>query len=134
MTDRPDFTICPYCNAHAVKCTGADVYPNRDDLRSKVIWRCRPCDAWVGCHPGSDRPLGRLANAELRAAKVRAHAAFDPLWQAKMRRDKVGKGRARGAGYRWLAERLGIDPRECHVGYFDVPTCNRVVEICAARK
>ena len=31
--------------------------------------------AYVGVHKGTDKPLGRLANAELRYWKKRAHAA-----------------------------------------------------------
>lgn len=100
------------------------------DLREKHFYRCSPCKAWVGCHPGTKTPLGRLANAELREWKSKAHAAFDPLWKRKMA-SGVKKREARGAGYAWLADQLGIKHEDCHVGMFDVPTCQRVVEICA---
>lgn len=96
--------------------------PHRSDLDDKYFYLCSPCDAYVGCHPGSTRPLGRLANAELRAAKVAAHAAFDPLWS--------GGQISRNAAYKWLAEQLGIERRYCHIGSFDVKQCERVVEIC----
>jgi hypothetical protein len=63
-----------------------------------------------------------MANAELRAARSRAHAAFDPMW--------------RGAGwrthaYKWLAAELGIAPEVCHISMMDVAMCERVVEACA---
>jgi hypothetical protein len=122
--------ICPYCDQPAWLVPGIVIYPRRPDLAHKQFWRCKPCDAWVGCHPGTERPLGRLANAELRAAKQAAHAAFDPMWKAKMRRDGCSKGRARGAGYKWLAEQLGIEKKRCHIGMFDVDHCRRVVQIC----
>src|SRR5690606_10835289 len=67
---------------------------------------------------------------ELRKAKQAAHSAFDRLWRAKMHREGLRKKDARGAGYRWLAEQLGIDPKLCHIGWMDVATCRRVVEIC----
>lgn len=123
---------CPYCDAHADLVTGLEVYPRRADLATRHFWLCRPCRAWVGCHANSRRhvPLGRLANAELRSAKQAAHAAFDRLWQAKMRRDRCNKGTARRAAYRWLAERLEMDPARCHIGMMDVPDCRRVVEAC----
>lgn len=128
---KHDFTTCYACRAPARKTTGAEVYPHRADLASKVIWKCDGCGAHVGCHPGTDRPLGRLANAELRAAKVRAHAAFDPLWRAKMAREGCSQKVARSAAYGWLAAQLAIDPADCHIGYFDADTCQRVVEICS---
>lgn len=126
----PADVTCPYCNAKAALVDGRELYPHRPDLRDKLGYQCAPCDAWVGCHPGTDRPLGRLANAELRKAKMAAHAAFDPLWKAKQRRDGCSKGRARGKGYAWLADQLGIPPSECHIGMMDVATCRRVVAIC----
>lgn len=124
--------LCPYCDQPASLVAGRAIYPYSRDLATKPYWFCAPCKAWVGCHDGTTRPLGRLANAELRSWKQAVHAAFDPLWQAKMRRDGCTKGKARGAGYKWLAEQLGIDRKRCHVGMFDVATCRRAVEICSA--
>lgn len=121
---------CPYCNNSAVLVGGDTIYPHRPDLRDKHFYRCAPCKAWVGCHPGTKTPLGRLANAELREWKSKAHAAFDPLWKRKIARG-VKKNEARGAGYAWLADQLGIKREDCHVGMFDTSTCQRVVEICA---
>ena len=116
--------ICPYCSAPSRLTNGAVVYPHRPDLHNKAFYQCAPCDAYVGCHPGTINPLGRLANAELRAAKSAAHAAFDPLWRTgtKTRRE----------AYEWLAKQLGIAARECHIGMFDAPLCERVVSICAS--
>jgi hypothetical protein len=71
-----------------------------------------------------------LANAELRAAKSRAHRAFDALWKAKIRKESCHKAQARGAGYKWLAEKLSIPREECHIGMFDVALCARVVDVC----
>jgi hypothetical protein len=116
-------TICPYCNNEAQLVSGDVIYPHRPDLRSKAFYLCRQCGAYVGCHPGSVRPLGRLANAELRSAKIAAHEAFDPL---------LLNHESRSAAYRWLAQQLGINRADCHIGMFDVNQCRRVVEICAA--
>lgn len=68
---------------------------------------------------------------------MKAHAAFDPLWEAKLRKRRKERGPeykkvyARGSGYKWLAGQLGIPRKECHIGMFDVDMCKRVVEICA---
>lgn len=121
---------CPYCARPAEIVSGADLYPHRPELHAKKFWRCQPCQAWVGCHPGTENPLGRLADAKLRRAKSQAHAAFDPMWKEKMRRDGVRQNKARRAGYKWLAAQLGIAIDDCHIGMFDVATCWRVVEAC----
>lgn len=114
--------ICDYCGNVAEFVTGRDVYPHRPDLFAKKLYRCLPCNAVVGCHEGTDNPLGRLANPELRKAKMEAHAFFDPIWQ--------GKSKKRGSAYAWLADQLGVDSAACHIGMFDVAMCNRVVEVC----
>ena len=121
---------CNYCNRPAELVTGKAIYPHRPDLFEKMFWRCAPCKAYVGCHkPGvnqgdGSRPLGRLANAELRAAKSAAHAAFDPIWKEGIKK--------RGSAYAWLSDLLGIDPKTCHIGEFDVDMCRRVVELVGA--
>ena len=107
-----------------MKVNGKVIYPHRQDLYDKLFYQCPPCDAYVGCHPGTDRPLGRLANAELRHAKSAAHAAFDPLWSHGARNRK--------SAYVWLAQQLGIAVDQCHIGYFDLEQCRRVVALCKA--
>ena len=87
---------CDYCGKPALFVGGLIIYPHRLDLRSKVFYYCEPCQAWVGCHPNTAVPLGRLANAELRSAKMAAHAAFDPLWRAG--------GQTRSSADDWAAD------------------------------
>lgn len=122
--------FCPYCQQLAVLVPGRSLYPNRPDLRGRRFWRCEPCDAHVGCHQAGSgqgdgtKPLGRLANAELRVAKQFAHAMFDPLWQS-------GRMKRRDA-YAWLAEALGIPTREAHIGMFDLQRCRAVVAAVSA--
>lgn len=113
---------CPYCGEWAEKTTGYKVYPRRPDLHHLVIFACLPCDAWVGTHKNSGKPLGRLANAELRRAKMAAHAAFDPLWK--------GGQMSRKQAYKMLADKMGLKPEETHIGMFDVEQCNTVVILC----
>lgn len=124
---------CDYCERPARLTTGREVYPHRPDLFSKRFYKCTPCGAWVGCHDGTHTPLGRLANAELRKAKMEAHDAFDPFWRSEAKRQGLSRGKARRRAYKWLAEQLGIEPQLCHIGMFDVETCQRVVEVCRSR-
>lgn len=127
--------VCPYCNQPAALVTGEKVQPNRPDLHSLYFWQCEPCGAHVGCHrkdvymhikgvrvvSDGTLPLGRLADAQLRRAKSAAHDAFDWIW-------RTGRMKRRAA-YAWLAQQLGIDPDDCHIGEFDIATCRRVVDI-----
>lgn len=117
--------LCNYCQKPAQLVGGDTIYPHRRDLYARKFYNCAPCGAWVGCHPGTTKPLGRLADAELRIAKQQAHAAFDPLWRSNV-------NMKRKDAYAWLAKQLGIERKRCHIGYFDVETCRRVVEICRA--
>lgn len=100
--------LCPYCNEPAELVGGRSIYPHRPDLFGKKFYRCEKDKAWVGCHNGGIVPLGRLANAELRAAKSVCHALFDPLWKRKMERDGCAQVEARSAAYAWLAKELNI--------------------------
>ena len=115
---------CPYCFKDAALASGREVYPHRPDLHLKPFYLCQPCRAWVGCHPGTTKPLGRLADAKLRSAKMRVHAAFDPHW-------KGTKNITRGRCYRRLARDLGIAETDCHVGMFDLETCERALGVIA---
>ena len=126
---------CPYCgNTAAFLPSSEALYRGRD---YGPVYACLPCGAWVGCHPGTRSPLGRLADAELRRAKIDAHAAFDAVWRAyhadRQAEDPAyPRHRARATAYRQLSEVLGIDPRDCPIGHFDLQTCQRVVELCAS--
>jgi len=60
-----------------------------------------------------------LANQDLRKAKGHAHRAFDPLWKLCFM--------SRKEAYKWLAETLGINGADCHIGMFDVDVCGEVV-------
>jgi hypothetical protein len=94
-----------------------------------MIYYCAPCQAWVGVHKGTNKALGRLANAELREWKKEAHKYFDPLWQAKIKQGYT-KTQARRRAYKWLSQQMGIPVKETHIGMFDVDQCKQVVEIC----
>lgn len=121
--------ICPYCRETSVLWSKSDRIYRRDYGPVYVCWNFPECDAYVGCHPGTTKPLGRLANRELREAKKRAHAHFDPLWRAKIQFGHRKKA-ARGAAYKWLAAQLGIAFEDCHIGMFDVAQCEAVVKLC----
>lgn len=121
--------ICPYCGQLS------KFLPSSEGIYSKdygPVYACMPCRAWVGCHHGTRTALGRLANKELRIAKMRAHAAFDPLWKKRTDNKHLKKHKSRAKAYSWLSETLGIPSEHCHIGMFDVEVCKRVIEVCNA--
>ena len=114
---------CPYCGAPVLLKDSNYVYHNNKNYGK--MWVCSnypECDAYVGCHPGTTIPLGRLADSALRKAKNRAHKAFDPLWKSGLM--------TRREAYIWLSAMLHISQENCHIGMFDISTCKRVVEVC----
>lgn len=118
--------ICPYCGDETQLLSDEEVY---GQSYGGKCWVCWPCAAWVGCHKGTDKALGRLANKELRDAKQRAHAYFDILWRAKMKKG-YSKTKARRLAYTWLSEELKIPFHLTHIGMFNLNECKRVVELC----
>lgn len=117
--------VCPYCGKKPVLENSSIIY-GKD---YGPIYMCRPCRAWVGVHKGTVKPLGRLANEELRYWKKEAHASFDPIWQAKVNQG-WGKFKARNSTYEWLAKEMKLPLEHTHIGMFDVNQCKKVIELC----
>jgi hypothetical protein len=121
--------VCPYCGLNAELIDSIAVYRKSYGM----IWICQPCQAWVGTHKDSKthKPLGTLAREELRDARKRTHAAFDPHWRrAILEQGRSSKYKVRNAAYRKLAAELGIDPKDCHIARFDEQTCEKAIAIC----
>lgn len=118
---------CPYCKGKPQYVDSIEIYGTSYGM----IYLCRPCRAWVGVHKGTDKPLGRLANKNLRVMKIQAHGAFDNLWRHSRfsnRRKKMTRTKA----YAWLSDRLGIPPKYTHIGMFSEKTCQQVIDACNA--
>lgn len=129
LKEQVDFTTgpaCPYCSGRTELTDSVEVYSRSYG----PIWLCRPCTAFVGCHPGTTTPLGRPADKATRQARKQAHDLFDTLWRYKMRKEGCTKKEARGAGYAWLRNQLGITESECHMGQMDKQTAERVAALC----
>lgn len=120
-------TFCPNCAGVVKLVSNAEIY-GVEYGEWPWAYRCiRPgCDSYVGLHPFTAIPLGTLAQAPTREARKRAKAIFTKLWQRS-----GGHAMTRSEAYLWLAQRLGLPPRQCHIGWFNVATCEQVVEICA---
>lgn len=115
--------ICDYCGKPAQFVDSALVYHGHS---YGMVYYCPDCQAWVGVHKGTDRPLGRLADAELRRWKRIAHMNFDRIWRNNRRM-------SRKKAYEWLSSQMGLPAEETHIGMFDVGRCKEVIALCKKR-
>jgi hypothetical protein len=121
--------ICPYCGDESQFIDSKEIYGTSYGM----IYACLKCSAWVGVHKGTTVSLGRMANGTLRHYKKEAHAAFDVIWQREIEAGK-SKNFARNEAYTWLAEQMGMNREDCHIGMFDENQCIQVLTICAPIK
>lgn len=122
MTYTKEQVLCQYCNKPAQWVENKEIY-GRNYGKSYMMYWCKPCDAYVGCHNNTKIPKGTLANKELREWRKKAHAHIDPIWQSGEL--------ARGQVYSRLKNALG---REIHIGEADVETCKAVLNTNIAGK
>lgn len=122
---------CRFCHSSVEYVSHAKIYGGREYSAWPFIYLCTnpACGASVGVHEGTNHPLGTLADRETKEARKSAHNAFDPMWKGE--RDK---GKARVEAYKWLADQLDIEPWRCHISWFDIAVCRKVVQLSLARR
>ena len=84
---------CPYCHANASLRPASVVYGLNRRSQGKFLYLCDrwpACDAYVSAHDRTHRPMGTLANGDLRHKRILAHRALEQLQQS-------------GHGKRWAA-------------------------------
>lgn len=108
--------VCPYCKKEAKWCENKEVY-GKNYGKSYMCYYCKPCDAYVGCHKNTMKPLGTMANRELREWRKKAHAAIDPWW-------KNGTMTRQGV-YTALKNYFG---KEIHIGECNIDMCKTIVK------
>lgn len=114
---------CPYCGSPVQLRSADGIYQNNSDNAMLYVCQRYPaCDAYVRAHPGTNQPMGDLANGDLRALRCQAHRSFDQLHQSgRMSRD---------AAYRWLSARLSLPLDATHIGSMGEYYCRQVIEAC----
>ena len=125
VTPYPVPTICDYCGSPVIFTSNAEVYGR--EFGNGKCYKCTGCDSFVGTHNGTEIPLGRLANKELRELKKKCHALFDPVW-------KNSKNIKRDKAYGRLANILNISADACHFGWFDKEMLLRCINIMSDKK
>lgn len=109
---------CPYCG-NATKLVD-DTYVYGVPYGGKC-YICEPCGAWVGCHKGTDKALGRVADKHLRELKRQAHDEFDPIWkEGYLPRSKA---------YEILSIAFGLPIEYTHIGMFDEEMCRKAIDL-----
>lgn len=113
-------TICRYCGSSVVYTSNAEIYGK--EYGTGKCYLCRNCRAFVGVHPGTDTPLGTLANDELREWRKEAHFWFDRIWK------KPTRITTRYNAYGYLAKKMGLPREETHIGMFEIEQCKKVIK------
>ncbi len=124
-------TICPYCQS-PVRLDDSRIIYGRSYGMVYVCARYPACDAFVGTHKGSIKPLGTLADGRLREMRKKAHASFDRLWlrSSDKKGEQYRKKESRGESYAWLANAMGLTIDKCHIGMMDFGQCLKVIDVC----
>jgi zinc-finger-containing domain len=88
--------FCVACdkNIEAKLVSGSIVYPRSPQLAHDKFWMCNSCKNFIGCHKNANKnklkPLGVIANKELKEARIQIHNIIDPIWQGeKMKRGEI---------------------------------------------
>lgn len=118
--------ICRYCGGVTRLVPAETIYgeaaARRLELIGEFVYQCQNCNARVGCHKGTTRPLGNVANETLRLKRMETHQVFDAHWKQR--------GMTRTKAYRWLAKRLHLSEEETHIGSFEMDQCQKVIDLC----
>lgn len=121
--------ICRYCGGVIRLVPASSIYGKSTDrlgMRGEKIYQCQNCNARVGCHRGTIRPLGKVANEVLRLKRVETHQVFDAFWSQR--------NMSRTAAYKWLAEKMDLPAGHVHIGGFEMDQCQSVIELCLSEE
>lgn len=110
-------TICPYCGGKVVFTDSAVIYNSKSYGN---IYLCTNCNASVGVHKGTRKPLGTLANSVLKLKRQETHRIFDSWWKSCHMN--------RGDAYQWLARHMELPIYRAHIGQFDMNQCEQVIQ------
>jgi hypothetical protein len=90
MTDKQIYCVSCKKDVIATLTNGKDVYPHRNDLYNLKFYKCPTCNNFVGCHKGTNNPLGCIPSKELKQARIKAHNFIDSYWKTgKCKRSEV---------------------------------------------
>lgn len=118
---------CPYCGRPVQLRPASYVYGEDNLDPQSFLYVCNgypnACDAYVGAHKKNKRPMGTLANSELRHKRIEAHRALNRIWQE-------GYMTKHGT-YIWLQNRLNLRKQDMHIGKFSDYLCMEIIRECS---
>ena len=114
---------CPYCHGIAHLTPASEIYG--PDTKEEWLYVCchyPACNSYVGVHKGTTRPLGTLANGDLRNKRIKAHKMFDLIWRNNVMNRK--------AAYKWMSDKLCLPYEYAHIGCFSEYMCDQLIDAC----
>ena len=112
---------CPYCGSPVVYRSADGIYKeNKNNVMLYVCSNYPKCDAYVRVHPGTNKPVGSMANQQLRVLREKAHKAFDKIHKSGIM--------TKQEAYYWLANLIDAPLSEAHIGYLREYYCQKVLE------
>lgn len=115
---------CDVCKSMKVEFVHISEIGKKSVSKWPFVYYCRNCEASVGCHKGTKRPLGRMADRHVRRLRKIAHKYFDKIWITRLME--------REAAYYWLSVSLGISRSKCHFGIMRSKHLKQAIEMCKA--
>lgn len=117
---NPSAMRCQYCGGTVVLRSADGIYhENHSHTMLYVCSNYPRCDAYVRTHPGTNIPVGTLANRELRTLRNQAHHYFDQLYLSGLM--------SKQDAYLWLAGLLQVPLSKAHIGFLGEYYCNEVI-------
>lgn len=115
---------CPYCGAKATLHPASYVYGEAAKTENMlyVCDRYPKCDSYVTAHQKTKKPMGTLANGDLRNKRIQAHKAFDWMWKSGL----MTKWQA----YKWMQGKLALSDKQAHIAKFSEYMCNQLIIAC----
>ncbi len=114
---------CPVCGGVGILRPASEIYgdPARTD-RMYVCSNYPRCRSYVGTYPGTNIPMGTLADGDLRHLRIQAHRRFDSVWQTGIM--------TRDGAYRWMADLFGIPMSDAHIAKLGEYRCRELIRAC----
>lgn len=117
--------ICPYCGKKAVLRSASYLYGEKRIFTPETMFYvCSgypECNAYVSANQKNNRPLGTMADGELRNLRIQAHRALREIWtQGYMTKNST---------YHWLSGKLALPEKETHVAMFSTYRCMETIRL-----
>lgn len=101
--------ICNICGSTNVNLVSNSYIYGKEYGKYPYVYLCSNCKAYVGVHP-NNKPLGILADDEMRTLRKQCHDLFDKKWNTKKERTEQ---------YNVLGSKLGLEKGKCHFSWMN---------------